>query len=109
MAWLCLGCFTGQVECVDFKPHLGGGVDCVTLAAVFHTKEATSTVLAWDRQLGCWHCDGDADELEITECRQAILDVLEELGRAGVVDIAKAVGRNIGFLGFLVSERVNYG
>jgi RecA-family ATPase len=50
-------------------------------------------VLSLDRELGCWHCEGDAHELEITERRQEILDALEELGRAGVVDIAKAVGQ----------------
>jgi len=49
--------------------------------------------LSWDRELGCWHCEGNAHELELTERRQEILDALEELGRAGAGDIAKAIGQ----------------
>jgi len=47
--------------------------------------------LSWGGELGCWHCEGDAHELELTERRQEILDALEDLGRAGVADIAKAI------------------
>jgi RecA-family ATPase len=55
--------------------------------------EEQTLALSWDGELGCWHCEGDVHELELTERRQEILDALEELGRAGVVDIAKAVGQ----------------
>jgi len=65
--------------------------------------------LSWDRELGCWHCEGDAHELEITECRQEILDVVEELGRAGVIDIADAVDRNKGAVCKDLADLVNHG
>ncbi len=55
--------------------------------------EEQTLALSWDRELRCWHCEGDAHELELTERKQEILDALEDLGRAGVVDIAKAVGQ----------------
>ena len=37
--------------------------------------------------------EGDAHTSELTERKQEILDALEDLGKAGVADIAKAVGQ----------------
>jgi len=47
--------------------------------------------LQFDRQTACWQCLGDADELDITERRQEILDALGDLGRASVKQVSKAV------------------
>jgi uncharacterized membrane protein len=43
--------------------------------------------------LGCWQCEGDARELELTERKQEILDALEELGKAQLGEIVKAIGQ----------------
>ena len=63
------------------------------LAITGRDIEERTLALTFDSMLGCWQNDGDADELELTERRQEILDALEDLGRAGVVDIAKAIGQ----------------
>lgn len=52
--------------------------------------------LTWDSTLCCWHSEGDADELEMTERRREIIDALAGLGKAQVDDIATAVGRDRG-------------
>lgn len=49
--------------------------------------------LKWDYLTGCWQAEGDADEIALTERRQEILDVLEVLGRAGLVDVARETGQ----------------
>jgi hypothetical protein len=79
------------------------------LAITGRDVEEQILALSWDGELGCWHCEGDAHELEITECRQEILDVVEELGRAGVIDIADAVDRNKGAVCKDLADLVNHG
>jgi hypothetical protein len=44
------------------------------LVIIGRDVEEQILVLSLDRELGCWRCEGDAHELEITECRE-ILDV----------------------------------
>lgn len=61
------------------------------LAITGRDIEERTLSLTFDGMLGCWQYDGDADALELTERRQEILNALEDLGWAGVVDIAKAV------------------
>lgn len=61
------------------------------LAITGRDIEERTLALTFDGMLGCWQCEGDADALELTERRQEILDALEDLGRVGVVTVAKAV------------------
>ena len=52
--------------------------------------------LNWSALTCCWEYEGDADELEITERRSEILNAIQELGGAGVNDIAEAIGQDKG-------------
>ena len=63
------------------------------LAITGRDVEEQILALSWDWELGCWQCERDAHELELTERRQEILDALEDLGKAQVGGIAKAVGQ----------------
>lgn len=63
------------------------------LAITGRDVEEKSLALTWNRDTGSWHYDGDADEIELTERRQEILDALAELGKASTKDIANAVGQ----------------
>jgi hypothetical protein len=71
--------------------------------------EEQTLALSWDREIRCWQSEGDADELELTECRQEILDALEDLGKVGVLDIADAVGRGKGAVCKDLADLVNGG
>jgi len=66
------------------------------LAVIGRDIEAQTLALTFDGLTGCWQCEGDADKLEITENRQMILDAVQEMGTAGLMDIAAAVERNKG-------------
>ena len=55
------------------------------------TGEDKSLALWFDGLTGCWQSRGDADELELTERRQQILDALEGLGRASLGTIADII------------------
>jgi hypothetical protein len=79
------------------------------LAITGRDVEEQILALSWDQELGCWQCEGDAHELELTERKQEILDALEELGWAGVVDIADAVGRGKGAVCKDLADLVNDG
>ena len=61
------------------------------LAVTGRDIEERTLALTMDWLTGCWQLEGDADELEMTQRRQEILDALDMLGRAGVVDIATAI------------------
>jgi hypothetical protein len=49
--------------------------------------------LQFDGVTGCWQCEGDADELELTERRQEILDALEAVGKSSLADVVEWVGQ----------------
>ena len=49
--------------------------------------------LTFDRENFYWNCEGDAQEIELTERRKEILDALKDLGKAQVKDIAEATGQ----------------
>lgn len=66
------------------------------LAIIGRDVEVQTLALTFDGLTGCWQCEGDADKLEITENRQAILDAVEGMGRAALTDVAEAAGRNKG-------------
>ncbi|MBN1815050.1 MAG: AAA family ATPase [Anaerolineae bacterium] len=66
------------------------------LAIIGRDVEVQTLALTFDGVTGCWQCEGDADKLEITENRQAILDAVEGMGRASLMEVAEAVDRNKG-------------
>jgi hypothetical protein len=47
--------------------------------------------LTFDGLTGCWQCEGDAQELEMTQRRQEIIDALEAMGRSSLADIVEFV------------------
>lgn len=47
--------------------------------------------LTFDAVTACWQCEGDADELAMTERRQEILVALEAMGRSSLAEIADYV------------------
>jgi hypothetical protein len=67
-----------------------------SLAIIGRDVEAQTLALTFDGLTGCWQCEGSADALEITENRQAILDAVQGMETAGLMDIAEAVERNRG-------------
>ena len=48
--------------------------------------------LRWDALTSSWQCEGNADQLELTERQQELLETLRSLGTATVSELAKAVG-----------------
>ena len=65
------------------------------LAIIGRDVEEHTLRLKMDRQTGSWQVEEDADELELelTERRQEMLDILADIGAAGVVEIAKMLGQ----------------
>jgi RecA-family ATPase len=59
--------------------------------------------LTFERNGFYWHCEGNADEIAMTEQRKAIIEALEELGKAQAKDIAEATGQATNH----VRERLN--
>jgi RecA-family ATPase len=49
--------------------------------------------LTFDGLTGCWQCQGDAYELQMTERRQEILDALDAMGKSSLSDIADYVNQ----------------
>lgn len=52
--------------------------------------------LRMDFVTGCWQCEGDAVEFDLTERRREILDALSDLGEAPADAIAQAIGADQG-------------
>jgi hypothetical protein len=50
--------------------------------------------LTWDPLFYCWQSEGDADDLEMTERRQEIVDILDLLGKAQLKDISREIGQD---------------
>jgi DNA-binding MarR family transcriptional regulator len=48
--------------------------------------------LRWDALTSSWQCEGNADQLELTERQQELLETLRSLGTATVSELSKAVG-----------------
>jgi len=59
--------------------------------------------LTFDLRGFYWHCEGNAGDIAMTEQRKAILDYLEDAGRAQPKDIAEATGQAVNH----VRERLN--
>jgi hypothetical protein len=66
------------------------------LAITGRDVEEQILALKVDWELGCWQCEGDADELQMIERHNEIIAYLESIGKAGVIEISKAVGRDKG-------------
>jgi hypothetical protein len=66
------------------------------LSIVGRDVEERTLALSIDWELGCWQCEGDADEIELTEKRQEIIMALEGIGKATCREVSHAVGRNEG-------------
>jgi hypothetical protein len=79
------------------------------LAIIGRDVVEQTLALTWDGLTGCWQCDGDADELELTERRQEILDALDDLGAIGVTELAKAIEQNKGNTYKRLQDLVNAG
>jgi DNA-binding transcriptional ArsR family regulator/Mrp family chromosome partitioning ATPase len=70
-------------------------------------KERT-LALRMDWELGCWQCEGDADELALTEARQEVLDALKALGgEATTQELAEHTGKDKGNVSHTLADLVN--
>ena len=78
------------------------------LAIIGRDVEEHNLALTIDWDLGCWQCDGDADQLEVAERHDDILTFLED-GKAGISAIAEAVDRNKGGVHKDLQDLVNNG
>ncbi len=58
--------------------------------------EEIDYILHWDPVTWCWQNDGSADVIRLTEQLTTILDALSTIGKARMIDIAKATGINKG-------------
>lgn len=65
--------------------------------------------LTFDSAVAIWQSEGDADELELTERRQEILDALAALGLIGVSELADAIGQDKGNTYHRLQDLVNAG
>lgn len=65
--------------------------------------------LDFDTTAFFWHSEGNAYQIELTENRQMIIDLLEESGSMQLDEIAKATGKNKGNLYKQLSDMVNAG
>lgn len=61
-------------------------------------EDSFSLKLRFDKSSCQWNCEGDADTIEITERRKAILDALENLGRCSSSQLEDATGQQKGHL-----------
>jgi len=66
------------------------------LAITGRDLEEKQLTLKQDGLTRIWQCEGNADQVRMTDTRRAVFDAVKELGRATCQDLAKAVGRNKG-------------
>jgi hypothetical protein len=66
------------------------------LAIVGRDVIGQTMALTFDPLTGCWQCEGDADELELTENRRNIIDAVRDLGSSTCAEVTEAVDRNKG-------------
>jgi uncharacterized membrane protein len=63
------------------------------LAITGRDVDEVTLKVSFDPATRLWQCEGEAQELELTERRQEILDELRLLGRAQVGELADALGK----------------
>ena len=78
------------------------------LAVTGRDIEEQALALRMDWELGCWQCEGDADELALTEGRQEVLEALETLGgEATTQELADHTGKDKGNVSRILADLVN--
>lgn len=63
------------------------------LAIIGRDVDEVTLKVSFDPATCRWQCEGEAQELELTERRQEVLDGLKLLGRAQVGELAEAIGQ----------------
>jgi len=58
--------------------------------------EERSLALTMDWQTGLWRCEGRADVFELAGRQAEIVEVIREMGSAGIVEIASAIEWDVG-------------
>lgn len=58
----------------------------------------------WDPITFCFQCDGDSNEIRLSEAKQDIHDVVKSLGRSQLGDISKAVGKDRSYVFRVLSD-----
>ena len=48
----------------------------------------------WDPLTFCFQCDGNANEIQLTESKQEVIDTLNDLGKCQLNDIANTLGKD---------------
>ncbi|MBV6400838.1 MAG: hypothetical protein CNIPEHKO_01132 [Anaerolineales bacterium] len=71
--------------------------------------EDTELKLTFDKSLVYWHCEGTAQDVEMTAQRKAILEALGDLGISQVKDIAEATGQRQNHCRTKLNDLVNAG
>jgi hypothetical protein len=79
------------------------------LAITGRDVEEQTLALRFDPLTGCWQCEGDADELELTERWQEILDALRGMGPTRITDLARAIDQDKGSTYKRLQDLVNAG
>jgi len=69
------------------------GKDGAKLGISGRDLEESLLKLTFDKRGYYWNCEGNADEIAMTEHRKAILEALQEVGTAQAKDIAEATGQ----------------
>ncbi|MBI1792968.1 MAG: AAA family ATPase [Chloroflexi bacterium] len=69
----------------------------------------TELKLMFDTRGFYWHCEGNALDVEMTMQRKKILDVLNDIGKAQLKDIAKAAGQHESHCHTRLQDLVNAG
>jgi DNA-binding transcriptional ArsR family regulator len=63
------------------------------LAITGRDMDEVTLKLVFDPGTGCWQCEGDAYEIDLTLRRKEILDALAMLGKAQLKDICETIGQ----------------
>jgi hypothetical protein len=85
------------------------GTKGAKLSVVGRDMEEKTLALSVDWELGCWQCEGDADQVALTKKCQEITTALDGIGKATCAEIAKAVGRDKGNIYKDLQEMVSKG
>ncbi|MFZ5910412.1 MAG: AAA family ATPase [Chloroflexota bacterium] len=85
------------------------GIAGAELAITGRDVPDSTLKLTFDKSGWYWHCEGNADEIAMTETRLAILAAVEEFGEAQVKDIADAIGQGANHVRERLNELANEG
>lgn len=73
------------------RGRYGGG----TLAVTGREIDSRNMRLIFHKESGYWSCEGDVEDLHITERRQEVLDILKEIGPNKATVIARALDADL--------------